>query len=81
MLVRLVTGCSWEDAERLCGKIVSDTTVRERRDGWVMAGVLDQIAAESIAAYDGIIGLDLEDVLVDGSLHKSPRRLLSNPRS
>ena len=28
MLVRLVTGCSWEDAERLCGNIVSDTTVR-----------------------------------------------------
>ncbi|MHB8329270.1 MAG: transposase [Acidimicrobiales bacterium] len=32
MLVRLVTGCSWEDAERLCGNKVSDTTVRERRD-------------------------------------------------
>ena len=28
MLVRLVTGCSWEDAERLCGNKVSDTTVR-----------------------------------------------------
>ena len=28
MLVRLVTGCSWEDAERLCGNKVSDTTAR-----------------------------------------------------
>jgi transposase len=72
MLVREVTGCSWEDAERLCGNKVSDTTARERRDEWVEAGVFDAIAAESIAAYDKIIGLDLRDVAVDGSLHKSP---------
>ena len=72
MLVRLVTGCSWEDAERLCGKVVSDTTARERRDEWIAAGVFDAIATESIAAYDRIIGLDLSDVSVDGSLHKSP---------
>jgi IS5 family transposase len=37
-----------------------------------MAGVFEQIAAESIAAYDRIIGLDLGDASVDGSLHKSP---------
>jgi len=72
MLVRLVTGCSWEDAERLCGNNVSDTTVRERRDEWEAAGVFDKIAAEAIAAYDRVIGLDLSDVAVDGSLHKSP---------
>ena len=72
MLVRLVTGCSWEDAERLCGSKVSDTTVRDRRDEWIAAGVFDAIAAEAIGAYDRIIGLDLSDVAVDGSLHKSP---------
>lgn len=72
MLVRLVTGCSWEDAERLCGNKVSDTTVRDRRDEWVAAGVFDAIAAEAIEAYDRVIGLDLSDVAVDGSLHKSP---------
>lgn len=72
MLVRLVTGCSWEDAERLCGNKVSDTTVRDRRDEWVAAGVFDAIAAEAIEAYDSVIGLDLSDVAVDGSLHKSP---------
>ena len=32
MVVRLSTGCSWEDAERLCGNVVSDTTARARRD-------------------------------------------------
>ena len=26
MLVRLTTGCSWEDAERLCANKVSDTS-------------------------------------------------------
>ena len=72
MLVRLATGCSWEDAERLCGNKVSDTTVRARRDEWEEAGVFDAIAAEAIDAYDKIIGLDLSEVAVDGSLHKSP---------
>ena len=37
MLVRLVTGCSWVDAERLVGG-VSDTTLRTRRDEWSAAG-------------------------------------------
>jgi len=32
ILVRLVTGCSWEGAERLTGGVVSDTTPRERHD-------------------------------------------------
>ena len=72
MLVHLVTGSSWEDCERLCGNKVSDTTVRARRDEWEMAGVFDAIAAEAITAYDKIIGLDLSEVAVDGSLHKSP---------
>lgn len=72
MLVRLATGCSWEDAERLCGNVVSDTTVRQRRDEWTAAGVFDAIATEAMSAYDRIIGLDLSDVAVDGSLHKSP---------
>jgi transposase len=32
IVVRLATGCSWEDAERLTGNKVSDTTARARRD-------------------------------------------------
>ena len=72
MFVRLVTGCSWEDAEYLCGSRVSDTTARARRDEWVEAGVFDAIAAEAIGGYDKVIGLDLTDVAVDGSQHKSP---------
>lgn len=72
MLVHLVTGASWEDCERLCGSKVSDTTARARRDEWEQAGVFDAVATEAISAYDKIIGLDLSEVAVDGSLHKSP---------
>ncbi len=72
MLVRLVTGCSWVDAERLCGNKVSDTTVRTRRDEWQAAGIFDRIADEAINGYDRIMGLDLSEVSVDGSIHKSP---------
>jgi len=72
ILVRLVTGCGWEDAERLCGSRVSDTTVRSRRDEWQAAGIFDQVADQAIEGYDRIIGLDFAEVSVDGSLHKSP---------
>lgn len=54
--MRLATGCSWEDAERLCGNKVSDTTVRERRGEWLATGVFDAIANEAIAACDRVIG-------------------------
>lgn len=71
ILVRLVTGCSWVDAERLVGG-VSDTTLRTRRDEWVRAGVFDRLRSEALAAYDRVIGLDLSEVALDGSLHKAP---------
>ena len=41
MLVRLVTGCSWVDAERLCRNVVSDTTVRARYHEWIDADLFD----------------------------------------
>lgn len=72
MLVRLATGCSWVDAEALLGRRVSDTTLRARRDEWVAAGVFDRLAEEALAAYDRVVGLDLGDVAVDGSVHKAP---------
>jgi transposase len=72
ILVRLVTGCSWVDAERLCGNQVSDTTVRARRDEWIAAGVFDALFDEALAAYDRIITLDLSECSVDGSQHKAP---------
>jgi len=74
LLIRLVTGCSWVDVEQLMDGVVSDTTLRARRDEWVAAGVFDDLAAEAIAGYDRIIGLDFSDVALDTSQHKAPRR-------
>ena len=72
LLVRLVTGCSWVDAERLCRNVVSDTTVRARYHEWIDADLFDTVAAHALAAFDRIVGLELDDIAVDGSIHKAP---------
>ena len=72
ILIRLVTGCSWQTTEQLLDRAVSDTTLRSRRDEWIQAGVFDLIEAEALAAYDRIVGFDLSEVSVDGSQHKAP---------
>jgi transposase len=72
ILIRLVTGSSWETVEALMEYKVSDTTLRARRDEWIRAGVFDQLETEARAGYDRIIGLDLSCVALDGSIHKAP---------
>jgi transposase len=72
ILIRLVTGASWVDIEAILDFAVSDTTLRARRDEWIDAGVFEQLKNEAVAAFDRIIGLDLDDVALDGSLHKAP---------
>jgi transposase len=70
MLIRLVTGCSWDVAGRLSR--TSETTLRRRRDEWLAAGVFSALVEEALAAYDRIIGLQLDDVALDASQHKAP---------
>ncbi|MDA8201170.1 MAG: IS5 family transposase [Chloroflexi bacterium] len=70
ILLRLVTGCSWRTAGRL--ERVGATTLRGRRTEWCAADVFERLVAEALAAYDRIIGLDLSEVALDGSLHKAP---------
>jgi transposase len=72
ILIRLVTGCSWVSVEAILEYQVSDTTLRARRDEWIVAGVFDQLRRHALHAYDRIIGLDLSEVALDGSLHKAP---------
>jgi hypothetical protein len=67
---RLVTGCSWDVAGRL-GK-GSETTLRTRFNAWVRAGVFEDLADEAIGGFDKMIGLDLSETCVDGSVHKAP---------
>ena len=72
ILIRLVTGTSWTDIEAIMDFVVSDTTLRRRRDEWIDAGVFDALEAEAREGYDRILGLDLSHVAIDGSLHKAP---------
>ena len=72
ILIRLVTGASWVDIEQILGGQVSDTTLRSRRDEWIDAGVFDALKDEATAAFDRIIGLNLSEMSLDGSLHKAP---------
>jgi hypothetical protein len=72
ILIRLVTGASWVDIEAILDHQVSDTTLRARRDEWIAAGVFEQLKVEAMAAFDRVVGLDLSEVSVDGSLHKAP---------
>jgi transposase len=72
ILIRLVTGASWVDIEAILDHQVSDTTLRARRDEWIDAGVFERLKTEALAAFDRIVGLDLHDVALDGSLHKAP---------
>jgi transposase len=70
MLIRLVTGCSWDVAARISK--VGETTLRRRRDEWIRVGIFGALASEALEAYDRVVGLDLAEVAVDGSLHKAP---------
>ena len=71
-MIRLVTGSSWVDIEVILGHQVSDTTLRARRDEWIDAGVFDSFKREALAGFDRIVGLDLDEDVLDGSLHKAP---------
>ena len=50
----------------------SATTIRRRRDEWITAGIFKQLEQICLEAYDRIVGLDLDDVAVDGCIVKAP---------
>jgi transposase len=62
-------GCPYEGvADSTC----SATTIRNRRDEWVTAGVFAQFEQLALDAYDRIVGLLLADIAVDGCISKAP---------
>ena len=65
----LVFGCA---SQRIADATVSATTLRRRRDGWIAAGVMDQLLTLALDGYDRMIGLALDDVVVDGCITKAP---------
>lgn len=66
LLLRLVTGASWETLEAIMDHEVSDTTMRTRRNEWLDAGVFHQLVIEALSAYHRVIGIDLTEMFIDG---------------
>jgi transposase len=65
----LVFGCAYE---RIADESCSATTLRRRRDEWIVSGVMEQLQRIVLDAYDRMIGLDLSDVAVDCCTTKAP---------
>ena len=62
-------GCSYASiADCTCGA----TTIRDRRDEWIKAGIFGELKADRAESYDRIVGLVLEDLAVDGCIAKAP---------
>jgi transposase len=62
-------GCSYEAiADTTC----SATTIRNRRDEWIKAGLFTQLKQIALDAYDRIVGLILDQIAVDGCITKAP---------
>jgi transposase len=69
LVQELVFGCAYA---RVADATCSATTLRRRRDEWIAAGVMEALQALTLAAYDRMIGLVLEDVAVDCGITKAP---------
>ncbi len=62
-------GCSYEAiADATC----SATTIRNRRDEWIAAGVFAQLKQIALDAYDRLVGLVLDQISIDGCITKAP---------
>src|ERR1019366_688760 len=60
-----VFGCAyWRIADTTC----SATPLRRRRDEWMKLRVVEQLETLARAAYDRLIGLELDDVAVAGCI-------------
>lgn len=58
--------------DRIADSVCSATTIRRRRDEWIAAGIFETLEQICLEAYDKIVGLDLEDITVDGCIVKAP---------
>jgi len=58
--------------ERIASAECSEGTIRRRVKEWAAAGVSEQVHALALTAYDRMIGLDLDDLAVDGCITKAP---------
>ena len=65
----LVLGCAYVNiADSSC----SATTLRHRRDEWIEAGIFARLEQICLDSYHRMVGLDLQNVAVDGCIVKAP---------
>ena len=69
LIAVLVLGASYA---KIADSACSATTLRTRRDEWIAAGIFDKLEQICLEYYDRIIGLDLENLSVDGCIIKAP---------
>jgi len=65
----LVFGCAYE---KIADEVCSASTLRRRRDEWILAGVVDALREMALEAYDRMIDLELSEVAVDCCITKAP---------
>ena len=65
----MVFGCGYR---RIADASCSASTLRRRRDEWITLGIADQLHQLALAAYDRMLGLDLDHLAVDGCITKAP---------
>ena len=69
VVAALVHGTGYE---RIASQGCSDRTIRRRVREWAQAGIAQQLHTLTLAAFDKMIGLELADLAVDGSITKAP---------
>jgi transposase len=69
VLAALVHGSGYE---RIASATCSEGTIRRRVKEWAAAGVSERVHALALEAYDRMIGLELDDLAVDGCVTKAP---------
>jgi hypothetical protein len=69
VVAALVHGTGYE---RIASPRGSDRTIRRRVRDWADAGLIQTLHALVLAQYDRMIGLQLDDVAVDGCITKAP---------
>ena len=57
--------------EKIADHVCSATTIRDRRETWIAAGIFEQLEQLCLEDYDKIGGLDLTNITVDGRLVKA----------
>jgi hypothetical protein len=69
IIAALVHGSGYE---RIASPGCSDATIRRRLKEWAAVGLSEHVHTLALRAYDRMIGLELDDLAVDGCITKAP---------